>query len=140
VLTALRPVTKGKLRVVFGCGGDRDAQKRPKMAAVACKLADLIVVTSDNPRTEDPQAIIHAILQGVPAEALPRVTVEPDRARAIAVAIAAADRDDVVLLAGKGHEDYQIIGKTKHPFDDRLHAAAALRRRVASAQRCQPSM
>lgn len=129
VLSALRPLTTGKLVVLFGCGGDRDKTKRPKMAKVACEWADRIIITSDNPRTENPQQIIEDILQGVTRENKQResqVIVEPDRAKAIALAIAQAEADDVVLLAGKGHEDYQIIGKTKHHFDDREHAAAAL--------------
>lgn len=130
VLLALRPVTKGRLIVVFGCGGDRDKTKRPKMAALACKLADRVVITSDNPRTEDPDAIIGDILAGVPDEKRGEVTVEPDRAKAIRLAILSADAADTVLLAGKGHEDYQIIGKVKHPFDDRVHAAAALAARA----------
>ena len=136
VLSALRPLTTGKLIVLFGCGGDRDKTKRPKMAKVACDWADRIIITSDNPRTENPQQIIEDILQGVTVDSgsgrssgrsKPQVIVEPDRAKAIALAIKQAESEDVVLLAGKGHEDYQIIGKTKHHFDDREHAAAALR-------------
>ncbi|MCC7145182.1 MAG: UDP-N-acetylmuramoyl-L-alanyl-D-glutamate--2,6-diaminopimelate ligase [Phycisphaeraceae bacterium] len=130
VLLALRPVFQGRLFVLFGCGGDRDRTKRPKMAAVACRLADRIIITSDNPRTEEPQDIINQILAGVPADARARVTVEPDRAAAIALAIASAAPADVVLLAGKGHEDYQIIGKTKRHFDDREHALTALNRSI----------
>ena len=133
VLQALRPLTKGKLITLFGCGGDRDRTKRPKMAKVACDLSDLVVVTSDNPRTEDPQAIITEILTGVPENARNKVTVEPDRAKAIARTIAAASPDDVVLLAGKGHENYQIIGTTKRHFDDRLEAAQALSQRLRGA-------
>jgi UDP-N-acetylmuramoyl-L-alanyl-D-glutamate--2,6-diaminopimelate ligase len=132
VLSALRPLTRGRLIVLFGCGGDRDKTKRPKMAAVACQWANRVIITSDNPRTEDATSIIEDILSGVPAEALSRrlakVIVEPDRAAAIELAIRDAGPDDVVLLAGKGHEDYQIIGRTKHHFDDREHAAAALRK------------
>ncbi len=126
-LLALRPVTRGRLIALFGCGGDRDKTKRPKMAAVACKLADRVVITSDNPRTEDPQAIIADIVKGVPQEAMDKVTIEPDRAAAIRVAVSLAEPGDTVLLAGKGHEDYQIIGKTKRHFDDREQAAEALR-------------
>src|SRR5690606_13509166 len=119
VLLALRPLVPqgGKLVCVFGCGGDRDKTKRPKMAAVACRLADRVVVTSDNPRTEDPDAIIRDVLEGVPAEKRAGVVVEPDRAAAIRAAVAAADAMDTVLIAGKGHEDYQIIGKAKRHFD-----------------------
>lgn len=134
VLQALRPLTKGKLITLFGCGGDRDRTKRPKMAKVACDLSDLVVVTSDNPRTEDPQAIITEILTGVPASAQSKVTVEADRAQAIARTIAQARPDDVVLLAGKGHENYQIIGTTKRHFDDRQEAANALTQRLTAGQ------
>ena len=126
VLLALRPVTAGRLIAVFGCGGDRDRTKRPKMADVACRLADSVVVTSDNPRTEDPQAIIDDILKGIPAGT--DVQVQVDRAVAIAAAVRDAQPGDTVLIAGKGHEDYQIVGHTKHPFDDRRHAATALAR------------
>ncbi|MDZ4832109.1 MAG: UDP-N-acetylmuramoyl-L-alanyl-D-glutamate--2,6-diaminopimelate ligase [Phycisphaerae bacterium] len=128
VLTALRPVLPpgGALRVVFGCGGDRDKTKRPRMAAVACRHADQIIVTSDNPRTEDPHAIIADIMMGVPDDARSRVHVESDRAAAIAWAVGQAARGDVVLIAGKGHEDYQIIGTEKRAFDDRIAARDAL--------------
>lgn len=139
VLLALRPVVKGRLIVVFGCGGDRDRSKRPKMAQVACKLADRVIITSDNPRTENPATIIRDILAGVSEPADDRVTVEIDRAKAIALAVEQADADDTVLLAGKGHEDYQIVacadapgGVVKRHFDDREHAAEALRRRAQS--------
>ncbi|MEX0652672.1 MAG: UDP-N-acetylmuramoyl-L-alanyl-D-glutamate--2,6-diaminopimelate ligase [Phycisphaeraceae bacterium] len=137
VLSALRPLTVGRLIVLFGCGGDRDATKRPRMAQVAQRWADQIYITSDNPRTEDPQRIIDDILAGLPeagrlqshgtpGSPAPEIHVNPDRAAAIRAAIRAAGPDDTVLLAGKGHEDYQILGKTKHSFDDREHAAAAL--------------
>ncbi len=130
VLSALRPVTPGRLICVFGCGGDRDRTKRPRMAAVAARLADRVYITSDNPRTEDPQTIISQIVEGIPTDSQPRVQnrvhVDPDRAAAIAAAIHDAGPDDVVLIAGKGHEDYQIVGTTKHHFDDREQAAAAL--------------
>lgn len=129
VLSALRPVTKGRVIVMFGCGGDRDRTKRPKMAGVACRLADVVVVTSDNPRTEDPAFIIGQILEGVPSESQNKVSIEPDRTRAIEMAIRMAGADDVVLLAGKGHEDYQIVGKTKRHFDDREEARRVLEQR-----------
>ena len=122
VLAAVRPLTKRRLICVFGCGGDRDPTKRPKMGAAVAELADLAVVTSDNPRTEDPRAIIDQILPGVPKPFL----VEADRAIAIRAAIAEAVTGDVVVIAGKGHEDYQVIGTTKRPFDDRAEARAAL--------------
>ncbi|RLS66670.1 MAG: UDP-N-acetylmuramoyl-L-alanyl-D-glutamate--2,6-diaminopimelate ligase [Planctomycetota bacterium] len=132
VLRALRPTVPagGRLRVVFGCGGDRDRSKRPRMARVACEGADQIIVTSDNPRTEDAQLIINEILEGVPAQARTRVEVECDRAKAIAMVVSTAREGDIILIAGKGHEDYQIIGETKHSFDDRLEAESALRMRA----------
>ena len=124
VLRALRPLTRGRLRVVFGCGGDRDRTKRPRMAAVAERLADDLYVTSDNPRTEDPAAILRDIVAGLKKP--PRLA-EPDRRAAIRAAVADAEPADVVLVAGKGHEDYQIIGETRHHFDDREEAAAAVK-------------
>ena len=126
VLHAIRPLTAGRVICVFGCGGDRDRTKRPKMARVACALADGALLTSDNPRTEDPQRILDDALTGVPPETRGRVTVQIDRASAIRAAIADALPGDTVLIAGKGHEDYQIVGTVKHHFDDREHAAAAL--------------
>ncbi|HEX3477154.1 MAG TPA: UDP-N-acetylmuramoyl-L-alanyl-D-glutamate--2,6-diaminopimelate ligase [Kofleriaceae bacterium] len=125
VLTALRPLTRRRLICVFGCGGDRDPTKRPRMGAEVAELADLAVVTSDNPRTEDPRAIIEQILAGI---ARP-FAVDSDRARAIRAAIGEAVPGDVVLIAGKGHEDYQIVGTAKHHFDDREQAAAAVAER-----------
>ena len=133
VLETLRPVTKGRLRVMFGCGGDRDRKKRPKMAEVAWRLADDVIITSDNPRTEDPLAIMDEITHGILDEVIAQDDSSgktcyqcPDRAAAIAAIIADAGCDDVVLLAGKGHEDYQIIGTEKRHFDDREQAVAAL--------------
>jgi len=126
VLRALRPLTRGRLRVLFGCGGDRDATKRPRMAAVACELADAVTITSDNPRTEDPQQIIAQIVAGVGKADRGRVRIEADRASAIRQVIDEADAGDVVLIAGKGHEDYQIIGTEKRPFDDRAVARRVL--------------
>jgi len=125
VLQALRPLTSRRLICVFGCGGDRDPTKRPKMGAAVAELADLAIVTSDNPRTEDPRAIIDMILPAVPKPFF----VDPDRRVAIRAAIAEATPGDVVVIAGKGHEDYQIIGKTKNHFDDREEAAAAIAER-----------
>jgi len=122
VLTALRPLTRRRLICVFGAGGDRDPTKRPRMGAEVAALADLAVVTSDNPRTEDPGAIIDQILAGVPRP----FAVDVDRARAIRAAISEAAPGDVVVIAGKGHEDYQIVGTTKHHFDDREQAARAV--------------
>ena len=126
-LTACRPFTAGRLICVFGCGGDRDRSKRPLMGAIAARLADAVVVTSDNPRTEDPGRILEDVVAGIPAEAAARV--EPDRAAAIALAIATAGPDDLVLIAGKGHEDYQILGSEKVHFDDREEARSCLNRR-----------
>ena len=129
VLTAARGFTpEGKrLWVVFGAGGDRDPMKRPLMGAACARLADRLVVTSDNPRSEDPLKIIDAIIEGV--KSVDRSTfnlqpstflfVEPDRARAIALALSRADEKDVVIIAGKGHETTQEIKGVKHPFDDR---------------------
>ncbi len=125
VLQALRPLTKRRLICVMGCGGDRDPTKRPKMGAAVAELADLAIVTSDNPRTEDPRAIIDAILPAVPKPFF----VDPDRRVAIRAAIAEAVPGDVVVIAGKGHEDYQIIGKQKHHFDDREEAKLAIAER-----------
>jgi UDP-N-acetylmuramoyl-L-alanyl-D-glutamate--2,6-diaminopimelate ligase len=130
-LAACRPFTTGRLICVFGCGGDRDRSKRPLMGAIAARLADQVVVTSDNPRTEDPGRILNDVVAGIPAEA--RAQMEPDRAAAIALAIGAAGPDDLVLIAGTGHEDYQILGTTKVHFDDREEAEKALRNRTAPA-------
>ena len=131
VLTALAPVASGrggKLWCVFGCGGGRDAAKRPLMAAVAQQYSDVVVVTSDNPRNENPGAIIDQILLGL--NRCESVRTQVDRALAIGQAIADAAPQDVVLLAGKGHENYQEIQGVKLPFDDQLHAQAALKARL----------
>ena len=116
VLAALRPLTSGRVIAVFGAGGDRDRGKRPLMGAVAERLADVAIVTSDNPRTEDPDAIIDEIETGMNAGRHVRIT---DRREAIAHALQLADARDIVLLAGKGHETYQVIGTEKHSFDER---------------------
>jgi UDP-N-acetylmuramoyl-L-alanyl-D-glutamate--2,6-diaminopimelate ligase len=132
-LTALRPLAQergGELWCVFGCGGDRDPIKRPLMAAVVEKDADHVVVTSDNPRGEKPENIISQILLGLSHAKC--VQVQADRAMAIAETIATAGANDVVLIAGKGHEDYQEIAGVKHPFSDREHAQAALDARAAA--------
>jgi UDP-N-acetylmuramoyl-L-alanyl-D-glutamate--2,6-diaminopimelate ligase len=114
----------GRLWVVFGCGGDRDRTKRPLMGRTAEALADRVVLTDDNPRTEDPSAILAAIREGLTrAEA---AAVIPDRAEAIAYAAGHATPGDVVVVAGKGHEPYQIVGTEKRPFDDRAALRAAL--------------
>jgi len=127
LLRAARPFIPGKMICVFGCGGDRDRTKRPNMGQIAAQLADLVVVTSDNPRTEDPERILQDILVGIPAAVEPIVI--GDRATAIRTAIQRAQPGDGVLIAGKGHEDYQILGTEKIHFDDREQARAALRQR-----------
>jgi UDP-N-acetylmuramoyl-L-alanyl-D-glutamate--2,6-diaminopimelate ligase len=123
-IAAVRPLVRGKLIVVFGCGGDRDTSKRPLMGEVAARGADLSIVTSDNPRTERPDAIIDMIVPGLEA-GRGRWQREGDRRAAIRSAITASGEGDVLLIAGKGHEDYQIVGTTKAHFDDREEAAAA---------------
>lgn len=116
-LKVLRNITKGRLIVVFGCGGDRDSGKRPLMAGVAENNADLVILTNDNPRTENPVQIMDDVLSGITDKDC--LIVEYDRAKAIEIALAEATSDDVVLVAGKGHENYQIVGTTKNHFDDR---------------------
>jgi UDP-N-acetylmuramoyl-L-alanyl-D-glutamate--2,6-diaminopimelate ligase len=131
-LRALRPRTKGRLIIVLGCGGDRDRGKRPHMGAIAARGADLLVVTDDNPRSEDPAEIRRAMLDGalaVPPSERGEVTEVGDRAAAIGAAVAAAAPGDTVLIAGKGHETGQEIGGVVHPFDDRLVLRAALEQR-----------
>lgn len=123
-IDAVRAVTDGRVLCVFGCGGDRDHGKRPKMGAAAL-ASDFAIVTSDNPRTEDPGAIIEQVVAGMRGHE-DRYAVIPDRAEAIGFAIGQAREGDVVLIAGKGHEDYQIVGNVKHHFDDREVAAAAI--------------
>jgi UDP-N-acetylmuramoyl-L-alanyl-D-glutamate--2,6-diaminopimelate ligase len=124
VLRAAREGTRGRLVAVFGCGGDRDRGKRPEMGRIASALADRAFVTSDNPRTEDPQAIVDQILAGVPDRG--RVAVELDRRTAIRRAIGEAAPGDLIVVAGKGHETYQIVGTTSAHFDDREEVRAAL--------------
>jgi UDP-N-acetylmuramoyl-L-alanyl-D-glutamate--2,6-diaminopimelate ligase len=133
VLSALRNslAPAARLVVVFGCGGDRDRGKRPIMGAVAARLADRVIVTSDNPRTEAPEKIIEDVLEGAGTQ----VIVENDRAAAIALAIAQAGASDIVLIAGKGHEDYQEVAGQRLPFSDVAHARAAIDHwQVAGAQ------
>jgi UDP-N-acetylmuramoyl-L-alanyl-D-glutamate--2,6-diaminopimelate ligase len=126
-LETARRVTTGRVIVVFGCGGDRDRTKRPVMGELASRLADRCVVTSDNPRSERPEAIIGEILAGIPKEMRGRCSVEPDRASAIRLAIEQASPNDLVLIAGKGHEDYQIFADRTIHFDDREVAQQVLR-------------
>jgi UDP-N-acetylmuramoyl-L-alanyl-D-glutamate--2,6-diaminopimelate ligase len=130
VLRSLRPVTQGNLIIVLGCGGDRDRAKRPMMGAAAASLADVAILTSDNPRSEDPLAILAAMLDGVlsvPQEERARLIVEPDRAAAIAQAVSVAAAGDVIVVAGKGHETGQYVAGKVLPFDDRQVTEAALR-------------
>ena len=124
VLEEARALTAGRLICVFGCGGDRDRGKRPLMGEIASRLADVAIVTSDNPRSENPEAIIAEVLTGVTGP----VEVEADRAAAIAMALAQAEEGDVVVIAGKGHEQGQEFADRTIPFDDREVARDALRR------------
>lgn len=134
VLTTAREFTRGRLWVVFGAGGDRDRAKRPVMGAVAARLADMVILTSDNPRSEDPEQILSEIERGARAAlgAGDNLAVVPDRGEAIAAAIQGAGPGDVVVIAGKGHETYQIFRHETIHFDDREVAAAAIRRRLAA--------
>ncbi len=142
LLRTLRPLARGRLITVFGCGGDRDRGKRPLMAEAVARHSDRVVATSDNPRTEDPLAILSDVERGLSKlvrvasdalDATPRgYAVVPDRREAIALALRVARPGDTVVLAGKGHEDYQIVGRERFPFDDRLEALRVLRRRGAA--------
>lgn len=128
VLTFLKPVCKGRLISVIGCGGDRDKGKRPVMGAISRQFADVTVLTSDNPRTEDPLEIIQQIRDGIGATEGYQLLVEPDRRKAIQAALEIAAPDDIILLAGKGHEPYQEIQGVKHPFSDVLVVKELMRR------------
>jgi UDP-N-acetylmuramoyl-L-alanyl-D-glutamate--2,6-diaminopimelate ligase len=134
----LKPLTSGRLITVFGCGGDRDRGKRPEMGTAAGEISDIVFITSDNPRTEDPDSIIRQIEEGIAKTRLKRLDwkegqgvnmpgyfIEADRHKAIIKAVSIADEKDIILIAGKGHEDYQIVGKEKRHFDDREEAAVA---------------
>ena len=141
LIEALRPLCERRLITVFGCGGDRDRSKRPLMAQAVASLSDRVIATSDNPRTEDPECILADVAEGLSAlhrvepgrlhDASRSYTSLLDRREAIALAIEIAGPEDTVILAGKGHEDYQILGRTKVPFDDREEALRALRRRTS---------
>jgi UDP-N-acetylmuramoyl-L-alanyl-D-glutamate--2,6-diaminopimelate ligase len=140
VQQALRPMTEGRLITLFGCGGDRDKGKRHEMGVLAAENSDILIITSDNPRTEDPESIIREIEEGVRKCGLsraqwsesgpesPAYLVEVDRGKAIAKAVSMADQKDLILIAGKGHEDYQIVGREKRSFDDRKEVAGAANR------------
>jgi UDP-N-acetylmuramoyl-L-alanyl-D-glutamate--2,6-diaminopimelate ligase len=125
-------MSRGKVICVVGCGGDRDPYKRPRMGEIATRIADRTVFTSDNPRTEDPESILDAMIAGATG-GNPFERCEPRR-EAIRRAIGYASTGDVVVIAGKGHEPYQEIGHVRHPFDDRVEARAALRAHVASRE------
>jgi len=132
LLETARPLAQGRLITVFGCGGDRDRTKRPLMGAVASRLSDLVVITSDNPRSEDPQRIIDEIQRGITADTRKdtgQLLTIVDRRAAIAKAVEVAKPGDLVLVAGKGHEKYQVIGDQTLPFDDVAVAREALARR-----------
>jgi len=133
VLPAARKLARGKVLCVFGCGGDRDRAKRPLMARAVSELADLAILTSDNPRAEDPAQILADTRAGLQGQEGREYVIESDRRKAITIAIERAQAGDVVLLAGKGHEDYQIVGTEKRHFDDREEAARALRGREGAA-------
>jgi UDP-N-acetylmuramoyl-L-alanyl-D-glutamate--2,6-diaminopimelate ligase len=130
-LSAARAHCRGRLAVVFGCGGDRDTGKRPLMGEIAAELADAIVITDDNPRTEPPENIVAGIIAGIPAGHPYRI--EHDRARAIRDTLVDADSRDVVVIAGKGHEDYQVYGDERRKFSDQKVVAAALAGRFGGA-------
>lgn len=132
-LQASRRHCRGNLWCVFGCGGDRDAGKRPLMGEIAARLADRVVLTSDNPRSENPQQILDQIAAGIDPAHASRIVVESDRAAAISLAIRRAKAGDMVLLAGKGHEDYQLVGREIRPFSDVIVARAAMFARDANA-------
>ena len=132
-LQALQPIAQqrqGQLRCLFGCGGERDAGKRPLMGAVAAVYSDAVMLTNDNPRSEDPATILQHIQQGIPSETV--YQVQPNRAQAIQQVIEQAQAQDVILLAGKGHETYQEIAGVRSPFMDSEHAQQALKNWVAA--------
>ena len=149
VLSVLRGLTSGRMITIFGCGGDRDRDKRPMMGATAGRLSDLVVLTSDNPRTEAPEAILAGIVEGTAVVQshqyelhelakgfeTPGYVVEPDRRKAIALGLGAARSGDTVIIAGKGHETYQIIGETTIPFDDRVEAKKILQQLSAGGSK-----
>ena len=147
LLETARALSTGRLITVFGAGGDRDRTKRPLMGAVAGRMSDVVVVTSDNPRSEDPDAIIAEVLRGIPGAAprngskagrdairTPEVLAIADRGEAVARAIALASPGDLVIVAGKGHEKTQVIGDREYPFDDVIVSGEALARRRSTSR------
>ena len=130
VLFTLKPICEGKLITVFGCGGDRDKTKRPRMAQAAEKYSDIVWVTSDNPRTEDPESIITDIKAGFSNKNDCVINIEPNRSVAIRKAVEIAGYGDIMLIAGKGHENYQVIGNKKHHFDDREEVEKCIRSQI----------
>jgi len=132
VLSSVKDFCKGRVIAVFGCGGDRDPMKRPIMGHIGVKLSDFAVITSDNPRTEDPMAIIEDILTGVKQEDGEYIVIE-DRRAAIRYAMDIGKKDDIIILAGKGHETYQDIGGVKRHLDEREEVAAHLREKEETA-------
>ena len=134
VLKAIKECSVGKVKCLFGCGGNRDATKRPLMAAAAADNADFLIVTSDNPRNEDPEEIIKDILAGLEGKTTPYIKI-CDRREAIHWAVKNAEKDDIIVLAGKGHEDYQILaGGVKIHFDEREVVAEALEELAAEGR------
>lgn len=129
ILSYLRRLPHNRILTVVGCGGDRDKTKRGPMGTIACRLSDQVLLTSDNPRSEDPLAILDDIQEGIRTAGLKNYKIEPDRGLAIHQAIRMAEKGDIVLIAGKGHENYQILNDKTIPFDDRETARAAIRGR-----------
>jgi UDP-N-acetylmuramoyl-L-alanyl-D-glutamate--2,6-diaminopimelate ligase len=135
LLETVRGLKPRRVITLFGCGGDRDRTKRPLMGAVAARLSDLVVLTSDNPRSEPPEAILEEIRRGIPAARAQDTLVLPDRREAISRALETAGPGDVVVIAGKGHEPYQVLRERSVPFDDRQVAREALSRLAAGGRR-----
>jgi len=130
VLQSIKKLSKGKLITVFGCGGDRDRGKRPLMVSIAEEFSDHLFLTSDNPRSEEPQKIINDILMGIKKRE--KITIDIDRFKAINESIKFANKEDIVLIAGKGHEDYQILNEKVINFDDRKIAYKLLKEKSKS--------
>ncbi|MBC7329372.1 UDP-N-acetylmuramoyl-L-alanyl-D-glutamate--2,6-diaminopimelate ligase [bacterium] len=133
LLSSVAPICKGRKIIVFGCGGNRDRNKRPIMGKIASELADVVIITSDNPRGEEPKAIIDEILSGISPEMREKIIVEADREKAIKIGVGMASEGDCLLIAGKGHETYQIFSDRVVPFDDREIARKYIRERINGA-------